>query len=170
MKKNGFTLIEMMVVLVILAIMIAIAVPSVKSLFGSRTIGDAAEDFIGAVRYSRQLAMSSNINVNLVATSGIVNGYEIIQNGVVIKSFQGINSQEVTVNYVEGVLVNTNFNVAFYSDGTTSLTGMNDIRFCSTNIRDQVGKVVIVNGSGFSSIGNTNQEITTSSNQYQKCN
>ena len=69
-RSAGFTLVELMVTLTIVAILAAIAVPSFQSFFvGSRTQTQTA-NLIEALNYTRSEAVRRAVNVELVANSG----------------------------------------------------------------------------------------------------
>ncbi len=77
MKKSGFTVIEMLVTLSILAILLAIGVPSFKEFMSSGNMVSNANGMIGAFNYARMEAIKrgSTVNVGQVGgdwTSGIV--------------------------------------------------------------------------------------------------
>lgn len=65
MKKNilwvnGFTLIELILVMIILTTVLAIASPSLKGFFSSRKINDAAQQIIAMTRYAKTNAVYSS--------------------------------------------------------------------------------------------------------------
>jgi prepilin-type N-terminal cleavage/methylation domain-containing protein len=59
-KVNGFTLIELILVMIILTTVLAIASPTLKGFFSSRKINDAAEQIIAITRYARTNAIYSS--------------------------------------------------------------------------------------------------------------
>jgi len=68
-KKNGFTLIEMMVSVSIAAILISIAVPSFKTMFKNNRITAATNEFIAALILTRSEALKRNNNVSICAST-----------------------------------------------------------------------------------------------------
>ncbi|GLS92596.1 hypothetical protein GCM10007916_36680 [Psychromonas marina] len=77
MKKSGFTMIEMLITLSILAILLAIAAPNFKNLMSSSNMVSNANGMIGAFNYARAEAIKRGSNVNIGQmggdwTSGIV--------------------------------------------------------------------------------------------------
>lgn len=50
---NGFTLLELILVMIILCTVLAIASPSLKGFFSSRQINDSAEQIIAVTRYAK---------------------------------------------------------------------------------------------------------------------
>ena len=68
--KKGFTLIETMVLVALLAILTAIAVPSFKDMMINRRLAGKASEYISHFNWARSLAVSSNEAVNLHIATG----------------------------------------------------------------------------------------------------
>jgi len=66
---NGFTLIEMMVVLAVLAIIVTAAVPGMGSFLDSNKLRGATGDFYADMQYARSESIKRNINVSVSITS-----------------------------------------------------------------------------------------------------
>lgn len=64
-NNKGFTLIELMVVLVIVGIMLALMVPSVGGFIANQEINEAAQNVAGALRNAKELAVSKNIRTQV---------------------------------------------------------------------------------------------------------
>jgi type IV fimbrial biogenesis protein FimT len=68
-KLAGFTLIELMVTLSVLAILLAVAVPSFMSSMETNRISSYLQEASGAVRYTRSEAIKRNQSVTMCASS-----------------------------------------------------------------------------------------------------
>lgn len=70
MQHKGFTLIELMVTLAVLAILLAIAAPSFSSFMLSQRIKTASFDVIASLSYARSEAIKQNGSVTIAPVSG----------------------------------------------------------------------------------------------------
>jgi prepilin-type N-terminal cleavage/methylation domain-containing protein len=59
-EEKGFTLIELVLVLLILSIIAGVALSSVRGIMAETTLGEATQEVINALRYARNLAMQEN--------------------------------------------------------------------------------------------------------------
>ena len=69
MKSNGFTLLELMVAMTILAILLSIAVPSFSNLISSNRIENQADNFLSSLAMARSEAIKLNQQVKLCKSS-----------------------------------------------------------------------------------------------------
>jgi type IV fimbrial biogenesis protein FimT len=67
----GFTLVELLVVMVVGAILLAIAVPSLQSLFAANQLTTLTDTFVTALNEARSEAAKLNISVRLSPTNGV---------------------------------------------------------------------------------------------------
>ena len=78
--QKGITLIETMVVITLLAILAAIAVPSFKDMMINRRLEGKAREYVTHMNWARSLAVSSNQAVNLhIATGESASCYVVSQ-------------------------------------------------------------------------------------------
>ncbi len=68
-KQSGFTLIELMVVISILAILLGIGVPSFRATIEGNRITTVANDLVGALQFARSEAVKRGTNVTLCSSS-----------------------------------------------------------------------------------------------------
>lgn len=68
-QARGFTLIELMIVVVLTGIMASIALPSFRSFVASQRVKTAAADFAMAVVFARSEAIKRNADVTLTSAS-----------------------------------------------------------------------------------------------------
>ena len=69
----GFTLLELILVMVIISTILAMAAPSLRGFFSSRKIHDAASNILSLIRYARSQAITEGSNYKLNFDSD--NGY-----------------------------------------------------------------------------------------------
>ncbi len=77
MKTRGFTLIEVCITIVVLAILIAIAVPSMATIIGGSRVKSAKEDVLGTIAQARSEAIKTNTTLTVILASptvSILNG------------------------------------------------------------------------------------------------
>ena len=72
--RNGFTLIETIMVIVIIGIMAALSVPRFNAFYGIKLAG-VAKKVVSDIRYVQQLAISRHESYNIIFSPGPVNTY-----------------------------------------------------------------------------------------------
>jgi type IV fimbrial biogenesis protein FimT len=70
MRPHGFTLIEFVIVLVILAVIAAIAAPNLSTMLANQRLRAAATDFFSALVLARSEAIKRGVQVQVVPVSG----------------------------------------------------------------------------------------------------
>lgn len=77
-RQSGFTLIELMMVVVLAGIMAVIGLPSFRDFVEGQRIKTASSDFFAAALYARSEAIKRNAEVEVAAaTGGWVNGWVV---------------------------------------------------------------------------------------------
>lgn len=93
-KENGFTLIELMTALGIAAILISVAIPSLRSFTTNSTQTSAINDFVSSMHIARNTAITTNTRVTVCASAAGANCQSVAwDNGWII--FADDNSNQV---------------------------------------------------------------------------
>ena len=69
-RSSGFTLVEMMIVIGVLGILMAIALPNFSQWIASERVRGAANDLYSGLMMARSEAMKRNVQVDVTRTSG----------------------------------------------------------------------------------------------------
>lgn len=78
-KSDGFTLVELMIVIVILAILMAVGVPSFRELIASQRIRAAASALYDSLLLARSEAIKRNNTVTITVNAGdLANGWNVL--------------------------------------------------------------------------------------------
>ena len=118
MKNKGFTLIEILTVLVILSVLMAIAIPQFVNMRKNTELTTFSNELLEDLRYAKQIGISqgsSVLTINCVLSGGKT-GYKITDNNGNIKK-QRENPSTVTIN-PSGTIT-----VTFSSNGSCALSG-----------------------------------------------
>ncbi|MDI6776854.1 MAG: GspH/FimT family pseudopilin [Syntrophales bacterium] len=88
-RGKGFTLIELMIVIAIMGIMAAIAVPSYQTFMAQRRLNGAARQVMSDLMNARMMAVTQNRNVQVTFPTSAAASYTIDATGVpVVKNIQ----------------------------------------------------------------------------------
>ncbi|KTT05021.1 peptidase [Pseudomonas oryzihabitans] len=131
--QYGFTLIETMVAIAILAIVISIAAPSFTSMLQSNRAAVLSNELLGTLQIARSEALKRRTNVVLcrsaVGSSNCVNGTDwssgwlLMQGNTVLRTWEPISG---------GTLVGPNAGMTYQSNGLTTLAGGTQATFTIT--------------------------------------
>lgn len=139
--ETGFTLIELVVAIAILAIILGLAVPSMQSYILNQRVRNATFDLTSDLLYTRGEATKRNADVLIAATGGSwQNGWTISAGGVTLKERQIIRDLAVAA---------TGATITFRHNGR--LAGNAQQRFDLTTSATTTGvtpRCLIVNTSG----------------------
>lgn len=88
--QTGFTLIELMIVIVLLAVIAAVAVPGFQTLVENNQVTSSTNRLVGALNFARSEALREGQQVTLQPTGGDWGqGFEIVMGGDTLRQFQG---------------------------------------------------------------------------------
>lgn len=82
-KQGGFTIIELMVIIAIVGILAAIAVPSLSESLARRRLEGVANELSADLQYTKSQAASINTSVSLVTTA---HGYTVSNSATTFKT------------------------------------------------------------------------------------
>lgn len=122
-KSAGFTLIELMIVLVIASVLIGIAIPSFRTMVQNNRMTSQVNEMSGALQFARMEAVKRGNGVRLSArdgaawASGIVvwqdaNANNVFNAGEELRFWEPISSTQT--------LISTNVTFTFNGNGTVS--------------------------------------------------
>ena len=79
--EAGFTAAEILVVITIVGILAAIAIPSLSNLLQTQAVRSASYDLTADLTYARSEAISRGVNVSVVGTTNYMSGWSITESG-----------------------------------------------------------------------------------------
>jgi len=145
---GGFSLVEMMVVISLLAIMSAIAVPSFTQMIAGNSVDAAANELYGLLQYARGEAVSRGQRVTVSAgasdTWAATLDVSALKDGetVTLRHYESLNQPKVTaVTAAQSLSA-----LAFYSNGSSS--GSTQITLCHSTDSSVAGRAISVARSG----------------------
>lgn len=136
-STRGFTIIELMIVVAIMGILLAVGVPSFRSMVITMRIKNASFDVYSSLLAARSEAMTRNTTVTITPTAGTnwAAGWATTAGGVAVK----------TQNAFPGITITGPATLAYNSSGRTTATS---ISLNATSAFPQDGRCVTVDLSG----------------------
>jgi type IV fimbrial biogenesis protein FimT len=149
MVAKGFTLVELMVTLAIVAILASVAVPSFQDMVNNNRLTSQANEFITALNYSRSEAVKRGTSITLTAnTSGnwddgwtIKDGTDTIRNYAAFKGSSALTSTTAPASVTY--------------KGTGFVSGTADLSFdLCDNRSGETGRTIEISVTGRVSVSN----------------
>lgn len=96
-SRGGFTLIELMAALAVLAIVLCVAAPSFASMMATQRVRSAALDLSSALLLARSEAVKRNGTVSVAAVGGVwTKGWQVSAGAETVRTFGALSSVAVT--------------------------------------------------------------------------
>jgi type IV fimbrial biogenesis protein FimT len=135
-SNQGFTLIELIVTVIVLAILTAVALPSFQSLIAGQRIKSASFDIMAALMLTRSEAIKRNANVDLKPNNGNwQNGWTVSLNGTTLNQESALASN-IAIQCFSGASTITPCPTVTYTGSgrlsTATLTASPSIQLSST--------------------------------------
>jgi len=120
-RERGFTLVELMIVIVVIGILAAIAAPNYQSFMAQRRLNGAARQIMSDLMAARMQAVSQNrsIKVSFPTTAGGTYTYDADDTNSPTYAVKNI---QTAYGYYDVTVLATN-NIIFLSNGTASPSG-----------------------------------------------
>lgn len=142
MNQRGFTLTEIMMVIAILGILTAFALPSFRQYVANQRVKSASFDLISTLSFARSEAVKRNATVDITpASGGWTNGWTISTGTTTLRSYSSYNG--VTMSDSASVT-----KLSYGVDGRVSGTTTNFSIAPSSSITGVTSRCVKVNLSG----------------------
>ena len=144
MAKKGFTLVELIIVVAILAILAAFAVPNYFNFLKTVTITEQTEKVAAELRYIRDYAAARSIPcvLTITAPNGTTGSYRFNKDNSGGEDIVLPSEPTVEIPFPDNVIVTANLDDVTFTD-----TGRPDeeIRITLTNSQEDLSKDIIIN-------------------------
>ena len=160
MSKNikeisfGFTLLEVMIVVALLGIVLAIAVPSINSTLDEMKLDSAAQEIVTAIHYAQSLAIKEGVAYGVEFFPG-TDSFRCYQKATDLTIYNPLDKKPYVVDFageghLQGVGLSTTFGnneVEFNSLGESSVGGSIILGYAgfqkTINVSAVIGKVSV---------------------------
>jgi type IV fimbrial biogenesis protein FimT len=135
-RQRGFTLIELMIVVTLLAVMLGIGIPSFQGFIAGQRVKTAAYDFATALLVARSEAIKRNTAVTISQTGSWIGGWTVAAGGTTFATQQALSNVTVTTNPnpTTSVVYQGNGRIASSLTFQFSGTGTSSVRCVSVNV------------------------------------
>jgi type IV fimbrial biogenesis protein FimT len=141
-RHAGFTLVELIFAITIVAIMLAIGVPALRDMMLTQRVRGVANDFYTDLAYARAEAIKRNAQVTLQQeTGGWLNGWSVQAGGNAIRNQGAVT--DVTLGGDTGTTA-----IVFNPDGRVTAANTTNFTFSSTSGGAVSMRCVVVTASG----------------------
>jgi prepilin-type N-terminal cleavage/methylation domain-containing protein len=123
-KHNGFTLIELMVAVAVLAIVMAIGVPSMRELIQNNRLVTHADDIAGIINFARAEAIQRRADITLTAGGGSWGGELTVTSGD--QTLRVLSAAHNTLTITNSAAIT----VVFDASGANDLDATEQITVC----------------------------------------
>ncbi|MBU6955321.1 GspH/FimT family pseudopilin [Hahella sp. HN01] len=151
MKQKGFTLIELMVVLTILAIALAFGLPSMGYIIDSNRLTSSTNELVGALNFARSEAVKRGRTIRIAASSGGTGwqgGYRVWIDTDNDGSYDAGEEQLRIFDAFKDETTATGPAAAISFSGSGFASGATSIKLCSGNKNIATGRKVDVSSAG----------------------
>ena len=151
-RLGGFTLIELMITIAVLAVFLTLAAPSMRDLVIASQLRTTASDLYESVILARSEAIKRAANVNVVPVSGNwQNGWTVQAGATVLQSRDATTNVTVTPKTLQ-LATPLSTNITFSMDGRQS-TDIANVIFSTTQSAQPIkARCVLIAASGRPSI------------------
>lgn len=140
-REAGFTLIELVVSIAIVAVLLAVGVPSLRDMAVSQSVRGAANDLYSDLTFARAEAIKRNAQVSVVReTGGWLQGWRVQAGGNDVRTQARITK----VSYSGAA----DASIVYNPDGRTTLAGTASFNFSSSSGGAVSMRCVVITPSG----------------------
>jgi type IV fimbrial biogenesis protein FimT len=150
-SNRGFTLIEMMVTVIVLAILTAAALPSFRSFIAGQRIKSASFDIMSSMMLARSEAIKRNADVDVKPVSGSwLNGWTVAvsASGATLSKQSALSSALTITCYSGAATVTPCPTVTYNSNGRLSIGAAPAIQLSSTSTTGIATRCIGIDLSG----------------------
>lgn len=142
MKRNGFTLVELMVTVAILGILAAVAAPGFNDFISRNSVASETNKLVSLLRFARSEAVQRHTDVRVCPSNATQSACGAGNNGFLVIETSSAAVLQATPPF-SGALVINNANVTFSEDGSTRTPGVITVTDGNNNAAN-----VTLNGAG----------------------